>query len=230
MALIEILEVHRHYQLGKTLVRALRGVSLQVDSGEFMALWGPSGSGKSTLCNLLSGIDLPSRGTVRIGGIDLGAVPDDVLALHRNRMVGFIFQQFNLLPVLSARENVMIPLLLRGEPRQSSLHRANDLLRELGVAGLANKRPDHLAGGERQRVAIARALAGDPAIVVADEPTANLDTANAIKIFALMRQLNLSRGTTFVVATHDRRLLDRVDRLVRLRDGRIVEDRGSEAA
>lgn len=224
MALIELVDVVKHYRLGQTCVAALRGIDLQVGRGEFAAIWGPSGSGKSTLLNLIGLIDQPTRGTVRLDGRELGGLDDAQRALLRNRLVGFVFQNFNLLPVLSALENVMLPLVLRGTSRRAAQAAALRRLAEVGLEAQRAQRPDQLSGGQRQRVAIARALVTDPLIVIADEPTANLDAENGQRVVALMRELNHEEQVTFLFSTHDPRLIDSVDRLIRLSDGRIVAE------
>ncbi|NOY44022.1 MAG: ABC transporter ATP-binding protein [Deltaproteobacteria bacterium] len=222
MALVELTAVEKVYRLGETRVHALRGVDLAVDTGEFVAVWGPSGSGKTSLLNLIGVIDEPTAGTVKVGGSDVAGLSENEKADLRNRHIGFIFQNFNLVPVLSALENVMLPLQIRGEPakrvREKALHR----LEQVGLAEFVRHRPDKMSGGQRQRVAIARALVTDPQIVIADEPTANLDSETSHRIIELMRRLNDEQGTTFIFSTHDPRLLDQVKRLIRLEDGRIV--------
>ncbi|PLX79328.1 MAG: lipoprotein-releasing system ATP-binding protein LolD [Desulfuromonas sp.] len=217
-------DVTRSYGKGDVEVAALKNVDLAIASGEFVSVWGPSGSGKSTLCNLIGGIDLPTSGAVQINGEELAKLPDAQQSSHRNRSVGFIFQNFNLIGVLTALENVLLPLTLRGAETSRARQEALTLLDELGLAAEANRLPDKLSGGQQQRVAIARALMTKPPLVVADEPTANLDSENAEKIVTLMRHFNRSVGTTFVFSTHDDRLLDKVDRRIHLRDGQITDD------
>ena len=224
MPLIKLENVTRTYHLGATLVTALDNINLAIDRGEFVAVWGPSGSGKSTLCNLIGAIDTPTAGKVQINGEDVAALSDSLQSEQRNRSVGFIFQGFNLLKVLTALENVMLPLNLRGEPANSCRDRAKAILAEMGLERHLDHKPDQLSGGQQQRVAIARALVTHPPLVVADEPTANLDTENAERIVDLMREVNASHGTTFIFSTHDQRLLDRVYRRIHLQDGRIIED------
>jgi putative ABC transport system ATP-binding protein len=230
MPLIALENVDRTYALGAARVPAVRGVSLAIEPGEFVALWGPSGSGKSTLCHLMGLVDVPSAGRVSVNGRDAAALSDDERAAHRNRSVGFIFQQFNLLPVLSALENVMLPLTLRGAGAAECRRRAAAMLDEVGLAACREQRPDQLSGGQRQRVAVARALVAAPPVVIADEPTANLDSENAQRIVDLMRSLQAGRGTTFIFATHDQRLLARVGRRILLRDGAVAEDTGPAPA
>jgi putative ABC transport system ATP-binding protein len=222
--LIEAKQVHKYYHLGETRIVALKGVDLKINRGEFLAIWGPSGSGKSTLCNLIGMIDDPSSGAVLLEGRKTSDVSDDKRSELRNRAIGFIFQTFNLIPVLSALENVMLPLQIRGDVPARAEQRAMQLLSDLGLADHIAHRPHKLSGGQQQRVAIARALITDPSLVIADEPTANLDSETAIRIIELMRQLNSEGKTTFIFSTHDQRLLGRADRQVHLRDGRIVED------
>ncbi len=224
MALIELRDVSRSYLLGETRVEALKSINLNIDSGEFTALWGPSGSGKSSLCHLIGAIDRPDSGTVSINGKDLKTLSDDALSSHRNRSVGFIFQSFNLVNVLSALENVLLPLQLRGSFGKRDSEQARELLTELGLGKHLTHRPDKLSGGQRQRVAIARALITEAPIIVADEPTANLDSVNAEQILESMRGFNRDRGTTFVFATHDPRLLEQANRRIQLCDGTIEED------
>lgn len=230
MSLIELKGITKNYRLGRTTVPALRGVDLTLERGEFAALWGPSGSGKSSLLNLIGLIDVPSAGAVLLDGRDTASLDDAARASLRNRHIGFVFQNFNLIPVLSALENVMLPLTLRGTPRRRAEPAARLRLQEVGLADLRHHRPDQLSGGQRQRVAIARALVTDPLIVIADEPTANLDAATGHQVIDLMRSLNRQQNVTFLFSTHDPRLLDAVDRLIRLADGRLeVAAKGAAA-
>ncbi len=224
MALVEVQNAHKVYQLGETHIQALRGVDLTIDAGEFLAIWGPSGSGKSTLCHLIGAIDTPTKGTVRFDRTDLQKLTDDQQSELRNRLIGFIFQSFNLVPVLSATENVMLPLQLQGISPAEARKRSLEMLEQVDLTRFADQWPQKLSGGQRQRVAIARALVTRPKLVVADEPTANLDSDNAMRIVKLMRDLDRSSGTAFVFSTHDERLLSHVDRKVQLLDGLIVED------
>jgi putative ABC transport system ATP-binding protein len=224
MSLVRLEGVSKQYPMGDGLVQALRGVDFAVEQGELVALWGPSGSGKSTLCHLLGLIDSCDGGRLWFNGVAGESLGEAARSDLRSRHIGFIFQSFNLFPVLTAVENVMFPLQLRGIPGAMARSRAAALLETLGLGAQLDRRPDRLSGGQRQRVAIARALVGDPLLVIADEPTANLDSVTAREIIDLMRDLNRQRGATFVFATHDQRLLDRVGRRVQLRDGVIVED------
>lgn len=224
MPLIELDKVSRYYHMGETTVVALNSIELSIDSGEFVALCGPSGSGKSTLCNLVAAVDRPTNGSVNINGRALDSMDDTALSAHRNISVGMVFQSFNLVPVLSALENIMLPLQLRGKSTSDSRERAMHLIEELGLHAHTNHLPDKLSGGQRQRVAIARALVTEPPLIVADEPTANLDTENAERILEIMLRLNEQEGTTFVFSTHDERLLDRMRRIIRLHDGCVESD------
>uniref|UniRef100_A0A831ZTV3 ABC transporter ATP-binding protein n=1 Tax=Desulfacinum infernum TaxID=35837 RepID=A0A831ZTV3_9BACT len=221
MALMELRSVTKEYSLGQLTVAALREVDLTIDAGEFVGIWGPSGSGKTTLLNILGLIDEPTRGLYRFDGVDTAQLSDDAKCEMRNHRLGFIFQHFNLIPVLSALENVMIPLQIMGRPAGEAAQRARERLEQLGLTAFVHQRPDKLSGGQQQRVAIARALVTHPLVVIADEPTANLDSQTAKSIVGLMRLLNREEGTTFVFSTHDQRLLDAVDRLIRLEDGCI---------
>ncbi len=224
MALVELRGVTKVYRLGETRVQALKGVDLAVEPGEFVAVWGPSGSGKTSLLNLIGVLDEPTEGSVAVMGREVSGLSENAKAELRNRHIGFIFQNFNLVPVLTALENVMLPLQIRGESSRSARQQALRRLEEVGLAEFAHHRPDKMSGGQRQRVAIARALVTEPGIVIADEPTANLDSETSHRIIQLMRTLNDAEGTTFIFSTHDPRLLDQVKRLVRLEDGRIVGD------
>ncbi len=222
MNLIELRGVVKHYQLGQTTVRALSGIDFAVERGDFIAIWGPSGSGKSSLLNLIGLIDRPTDGQVIMNGSNVEHLGDDRLAELRNRNIGFVFQNFNLVAVLNAMENVMLPLQIRGVPAAEARRLALTKLEEVGIGRIARSRPDQMSGGQRQRVAIARALVTQPAIVLADEPTANLDSDTSYQIVSLMRDLNVNHQVTFVFATHDPRLLEHISRRVRLEDGQIV--------
>jgi putative ABC transport system ATP-binding protein len=222
MSVVRVQNVSKEYRLGEQTVRALDNVSLQVENGVFMAIAGPSGSGKSTLLNLIGCIDTPSAGRIEIDGRDVSNRTPDELAGLRARAIGFIFQTFNLMPVLSAAENVEYPLLQL--PELSRRQRREIVEHFLGVVGLtryASHRPNQLSGGQRQRVAIARALATRPRIVLADEPTANLDHTTGEGILSLMKDINRRMKTTFIFSTHDRKVMAKADRLVTIEDGRI---------
>jgi putative ABC transport system ATP-binding protein len=222
---VRVEDATKDYQLGRTTVPALRGVSLAVERGEFITVAGPSGSGKSTLLNLMGCLDHPTSGRVLIDGADVATLGDDALSDLRAEKIGFIFQTFNLIPVLSALENVEFPLLVRQSatkaPRARARARARRALEEVGLGEFARHRPDELSGGQRQRVAVARALVTDPVIVLADEPTANLDSATGETIVALMEEINRRDGTTFIFSTHDPRVMARAHRVLRLADGRL---------
>ena len=222
--LLRILAVHRHFMLGETTIEALRGISMDIHAGEFLAVWGPSGSGKSTLMNIIGLIDAPSSGEVWLDGLDSHNLDDNAMTDFRGRKIGFVFQNFNLVPVLSALENVMLPLQIQGAAEATARRRALEMLKDVGLEKFASQRPDKLSGGQRQRVAIARALVGKPKLIIADEPTANLDSDNSKTIIDLMRQLNRSLKVTFVFTTHDPRLLEHVDRKILLHDGMIAQD------
>ena len=223
MSLIETRSIKKDYLLGETIVHALRGVDLTINKGEFVAIWGPSGSGKTTLLNLIGAIDEPTSGQLLIDGQDIGLLSDNKRTELRNKSIGFIFQGFNLIPVLSATENVMLPLEIKGMSISKAKDTAIRRLNEVGLSDLVKNRPDKMSGGQQQRVAIARALVTDPSLVIADEPTANLDSDTSRNIIGLMRDLNEKEKTTFIFSTHDQRLLDQVERLVRLEDGMILD-------
>ena len=222
--IVEARDVWRVYDTGKVRVNALNGVSLSVARGEMLAIMGPSGSGKSTLLNCLSGLDSIDCGDVLIEGTSLASMSDRDRTDYRARRMGFVFQFYNLIPVLTAVENVELPLLVARVPMQRARERALNALDLVGIADRADHQPDELSGGERQRVTIARALVNDPAIVWADEPTGDLDSENAAEIVALMQRLNRHRGLTFVIVTHDIGVGRATDRLVRVVDGQIVEE------
>jgi putative ABC transport system ATP-binding protein len=209
---------------GEAQVKALRGVDLKVPQRQFLALIGPSGSGKSTLLYVLSGIEVPSAGRVCLDHTDLTALNDDALTLLRRRRIGYVFQAFNLLPTLTAEENACFPLILDGVAAAEAKKRARDILDKLGLAARAGHYPGTLSGGEQQRVAIARALVINPSLIIADEPTGNLDSTNAVRIIELFRRLVDEMGKTVVVATHDLSVANKADRVVVLRDGAIQGD------
>jgi putative ABC transport system ATP-binding protein len=225
LPLVGIRDVYKQYQLGETRVSAVRGINLDIEKGEFAAIWGPSGSGKTSLLNLIGLLDSPSSGRILIAGKDVTNASDDALAEMRNRFIGFVFQNFNLVSVLTALENVQLPLQIRGVDTRQARDAAASLLDQVGLGRQCNARPDQMSGGQRQRVAIARALVTNPAIVLADEPTANLDSKTGQQIVDLMHQLNQRSRVTFLFATHDSRLLANVNRHICLADGKIVDDR-----
>jgi ABC-type lipoprotein export system ATPase subunit len=222
--------VEKAYDTGAVRVQALDGVDLGVARGEIVSIMGPSGCGKTTLLNCLSGLDTFDAGDVRIEGVSLSAMSDRERTTYRGRRMGFVFQFYNLLPVLSAVENVELPLLVARVAAGEARRRARDALAMVGLADRASHVPDQLSGGERQRVTIARSLVNDPAIVWADEPTGDLDSAMAQEIVDLMRRLNRERGLTFVIVTHDIAVGRRADRIVRMLDGRVVAEEQLEAA
>lgn len=224
VAIVEVQAVSKEYALGKQSVIALLNVSLMIDQGEFMALAGPSGSGKSTLLNLIGCIDTPTSGNILIEGRDISGKTSDELADLRLNTLGFVFQTFNLLPVLSAWENVEYPLLQqRAVDKKTRQERVRHYLNVVGLERHAHHRPNELSGGQRQRVAIARALATRPGIVLADEPTANLDHKTGEGILRLMKELNQEEGTTFIFSTHDAQVMEMADRVIKLADGQIIE-------
>jgi len=222
--ILEAVNATKIYQAGPIETVALDDVTLAVESGEFSALCGPSGSGKTTLLNLLGTLDRPTRGRIFVAGEDTTEMSEATRAELRLRKLGFIFQSYNLVPVLSAVENVEFVLLLQGVPRADRRARALRYLDELGLGALASKRPGEMSGGQQQRVAVARAIASEPEIVLADEPTANLDSKTAEDLLALMLALNQTRGVTFLFSTHDARVMAHARRIVRLVDGRIESD------
>ena len=211
----------KRYKMGDTYVEALRGVDLTLVRGEFVALVGPSGSGKSTVLNLVGGLDQPTDGEVWIDGTQLGASDERTLTQHRRQNVGFVFQSFNLLPRLTAEENVAIPLMFTGVPEKERRERARALLVRVGLEERLTHRPTQLSGGEQQRVAIARALIGQPVLLLADEPTGNLDTATGAEIMTLIKGLNQERGLTVLLVSHDPEVASFADRVVKLRDGQV---------
>lgn len=219
--MVEVNSVSKSYE-GKSTVHALRGVSLSVEKGEMVGTMGPSGSGKSTLLNILGGLDRPTTGTVRVAGAELTSLDDDSLTRLRRDKIGFVFQFFNLLPTLTALENVSLPLHLARVPRKDALRRATELLETVGLGERATHLPDELSGGEQQRVAMARALALRPPLILADEPTGNLDSRNGGEILALFKRLQVEFGTTVVMVTHDPSAAAVCDRILRMNDGMIV--------
>ncbi len=222
--LIEIVDLKKNYVQGKLEVQALRGLNLQIAKGEFTALCGPSGSGKTTLLNIIGALDIPTSGGVILEGNDLLKLSRSALSRMRRDRIGFVFQAYNLVPVLSAYENAEIILALQGVPAKERKERVMTLLARVGLEGMENRRPNELSGGQQQRVAIARALAAKPAIILADEPTANVDSETAFKLLDIMQQLNEEEDATFLFSTHDGRVMERAKRIVTLVDGRVNED------
>ena len=216
--------VRRRFLLGATTINALNGISLDIHAGEFLAVWGPSGSGKTTLMNIIGLIDAPTEGEVLFEEQNTRILSDNALTEFRGSKIGFVFQNFNLVPVLSALENVMLPLQIKGVSTGQARANAMAALIDVGLERFKDSLPDKLSGGQRQRVAIARALVVEPKLVIADEPTANLDSENSRMVVDLMRKMNEVRHVTFVFTTHDPRLLDHVDRKILLRDGSIESD------
>lgn len=221
---VRLERVTRVYQQDGMAVRALDGVDLAISRGDFAVLVGPSGSGKTTLLNVMGGLDSPTTGRIWIAGVETGRMSKAELSQMRLRQIGFVFQEFNLIPVLSALENVEFVMLLQGVPEAQRRARAMDMLQELGLRGLEHRRPAELSGGQQQRVAVARAIAAEPVIVLPDEPTANLDSKAGAALMDLMLRLNEEKGVTFVFSTHDPMVVERARRVIRMRDGRVESD------
>jgi ABC-type antimicrobial peptide transport system, ATPase component len=223
MNVVELFDVKKYYMLGETRVDALRGVSLSIAQGEFLAIAGPSGSGKSTMLNMFGCIDVPSEGIVKVAGVETERMSDKELTRYRRTKISFIFQSFNLIPVLNVYENIEFPLLLqKNMSRKEREERVMKAIEEVGLADRVKNKSAELSGGQRQRVAIARALVTKPLLVLADEPTANLDSETGKRIIGLMKTLNRTEGTTFVFSTHDSHIMSQAERIVRIMDGRIV--------
>jgi putative ABC transport system ATP-binding protein len=223
-AVVEIRDVTKTYQQGTVDVHALRGLTMEIRKGEFTAICGPSGSGKTTTLNVIGALDAPTSGTVSVEGHDLGTLSRKALSHLRRDRIGFVFQAYNLIPVLTAYENAEIVMSLQGRSEAERRDRVMALLAEVGLEGMEHRRPYELSGGQQQRVAIARAIAASPAVVLADEPTANVDSETADKLLAIMEELNQTRGVTFVFSTHDPRVMERARRLLRMVDGKIESD------
>jgi putative ABC transport system ATP-binding protein len=219
--IIEMEALARHYEMGGVTVKALDGVDLKIGRGEYVSIVGPSGSGKTTLFNMIGGLDRPSNGSVYIDGVDISKLDAYELAWLRCRKIGYIFQTFNLIPVLSALENVALPTVFAGVPRDEGLNKAEKLLSSVGLGERVHHRPTELSAGQQQRVAIARAMANDPAIILADEPTGNLDLNTGMEIIDLLHGLNKMRGMTLIAATHDLKMIKASDRIIWLRDGKV---------
>lgn len=222
--IVRLEDATKIYQQGKVEVRAVDGMSFDIAKGDFAALCGPSGSGKTTVLNLIGGLDFPSSGRVFLEDNELAALTRSKVSVIRRDRIGFVFQAYNLIPVMTAYENAEFVLKLQGVPDRECRDRVMAILKQVGLEGLENRRPDEMSGGQQQRVAIARAIVTKPAIVLADEPTANVDSATANALLDLMQQLNKDYATTFLFSTHDRRVMDLAHRLIRLRDGKIDSD------
>ena len=222
--LFEIKNIHKTFGEDETKVMALKNIDLEIREGEFMALVGPSGSGKSTLLNIMSGLDIPSEGYVKLGGKDISKMSGPELTEFRRDQIGLIFQSYNLIPVLTVKENVEYVMLLQGIDDDTRIQKVEEILDKVGMKGLENRLPSQLSGGQQQRVAVARAIVSRPKIILADEPTANLDSKTGTHLIDLMHDLNKEFGTTFIFSTHDQKIMDRAKRLVTLEDGKIVKD------
>ncbi|RLE59032.1 MAG: ABC transporter ATP-binding protein [Thermoprotei archaeon] len=218
---VETVNLHKYYFLKGEVVKALKGINLQVKYGEYVSILGPSGSGKTTLFNMIGGLDAPTKGKVYLDGRDISKLTPAQMAWVRCHKIGYIFQTFNLIPILTALDNVMLPMIFAGVPRKEREEKARKLLERVGLGDRLHHRPTELSGGQQQRVAIARALANDPSIILADEPTGNLDLNTGLKIVHLLRDLNREKGVTVITATHDLKMIDVSDRIVWIRDGEI---------
>jgi putative ABC transport system ATP-binding protein len=223
-AIVELRNVTKVYQQGQIEVHALRGISLEIIKGGFTAICGPSGSGKTTILNLIGALDRPTSGTITVERKNLGGLTRKELSEIRRDRIGFVFQSYNLMPVLTAYENTEIVMWVQGVEFKQRRHRALTLLKQVGLEGLEDRLPSELSGGQQQRVAIARAIATSPAVVLADEPTANVDSETADRLLSIMEKLNRERGVTFIFSTHDPRVMERAHRLIRLVDGRVTSD------
>lgn len=224
MSIIQTRGVTKVYNPDKIPVYALRGVDLDISAGEFTAIVGPSGSGKTTLLNIIGGLDRPSDGTVQVGETNINQLSDNQLIDFRKENIGFVFQAYNLIPVLTARENVEFVMLLQKRSEEERHNRSQELLSAVGLDDQVDKRPSEMSGGQQQRVAVARALAPKPTFILADEPTANLDSASTTNLLDIMARLNKEEGVTFIFSTHDQRVIDRARRVVTLDDGQIIKD------
>jgi putative ABC transport system ATP-binding protein len=226
--IVNLQEVTKNYGQGEALTQALRGVNLIVEAGEFTAMAGPSGSGKSTLLNIIGGLDRPTAGRVEVDGREINTLSKTELSLLRRDRIGFIFQSYNLIPVLTALENAEYVLMLQGIPTAERRERVREVLKEVGLEGLENRYPRQLSGGQQQRVAIARAIVSEPALVLADEPTANVDSETGKALLDLMRRLNEKKGVTFFFSTHEEAVMKRARRLLQIRDGVIFNDKSNK--
>jgi putative ABC transport system ATP-binding protein len=221
-SLILFEKIEKTYQLENQKVCALRGIDLSINSGDFLAIAGPSGSGKSTLLNMLTLIDIPTKGKVKYNGVDVSTMSDNQKTLFRNKEIGIVFQNYNLIPVLNAVENVAFALQVQGVSNKESIERASQMLKDVGLGTHLQHRPGNLSGGQKQRVAIARALVTKPSIVIADEPTAALDSKTGMEILELMKELNYKKNTTFVFSTHDQRIINSVHNVIQIEDGLLI--------
>jgi putative ABC transport system ATP-binding protein len=219
---IKVEEAWKIYQLGETEVQAVRGVSISIKKGEFVSIIGKSGSGKSTVLNMVGCLDIPTKGDIFLDGENIAKMNEDKLARIRGKKIGFIFQTFNLIPSLTVMENVSVPMVFQGDPKEVRERRAKKLLELVGLNHRLDHKPSELSGGERQRVAIARALSNDPEVILADEPTGNLDTKTGEQILAMLVDLNQSQGKTLIIVTHDDYVAKRADRIIRLKDGQVI--------
>jgi putative ABC transport system ATP-binding protein len=226
MPIVETVDVTKTYQPGEVTIRALRGISLTIEEGGFVAIAGPSGSGKTTLLNLIGGLDTPDSGHVELAGNTLETMKKSERTELRLQKIGFVFQAYNLIPVLTAEENVEFGMLLQGVPKRERRDRARAMLDEVGLDGKYARRPSELSGGQQQRIAVARAIVSNPAIVLADEPTANLDSKTGQRLLELMQHINAEKNVTFVFSTHDNLVMEYAERLIRLRDGQLAENQG----
>lgn len=222
MKILEVTNLSKTYGTGETQVKALDNVSLSVESGEFVAIIGPSGSGKSTLLHILGGVDVPTSGSVVINGVDISNLDETALAIFRRRQIGLIYQFYNLIPILTVKENLTLPLLLDG--RKPDERVVDDLLKTLGLTERVNHLPNQLSGGQQQRVSIGRALINNPALMLADEPTGNLDSENSREIVSLLRKFNKENNQTVIIITHDERIAMSADRMISIEDGKITRD------
>jgi len=223
-SVIKTEELKKTYSTGTVKVNALRGINLEVKNGEFTAIAGPSGSGKSTLLNLISGLDLPTEGVVTLGGKRISSMSGSELSDFRRDHIGFIFQSYNLIPVLTVKENIEYIMLLQNVDKKERAHRVSEILKDIGLEGMEKRLPIELSGGQQQRVAVARAIVSKPDIILADEPTANLDSKTGADLLDMMRELNEQKGVTFLFSTHDSMIMERAKRLILLHDGEISKD------
>lgn len=224
MSVIETKDIYKIYNPDTIPVHACDGVSVNIERGEFTAVVGPSGSGKTTLLNIIGGLDSPTKGKVTVNGIDVTDLSSEQLIEFRKENIGFVFQSYNLIPVLTAKENIEFVMLLQGKSNKERNDRVMELIRAVGLDGKENNRPSQLSGGQQQRVAVARALASKPAFVLADEPTANLDSTSTNQLLDIMEGLNKEEGITFLFSTHDQRVIDRARRVITIEDGKVVKD------